>query len=61
MHTQPQRLGAQTTQAAHAYDATAALIEAYRRAASPKGGPEIKAALQDVRFKGKAGPVAFDT
>ncbi|KAI8473456.1 MAG: periplasmic binding protein-like I [Monoraphidium minutum] len=46
--------------AAHAYDAAEALLEAYRRAPEPKEGPEIMAQLANVRFQGKAGPVAFD-
>ena len=48
--------------AAYAYDATAALIEAYRRAADPKGGPEVLAELAGVRLaKGKSGiPISFD-
>lgn len=46
--------------ASHAYDAAQALLEAYRRAAEPKGGPQILAELPNVKFMGKAGPVAFD-
>lgn len=47
--------------AAHAYDATAALVEAYRRAAEPKDGPAILAELANVKFaNGMGGPVAFD-
>jgi S-DNA-T family DNA segregation ATPase FtsK/SpoIIIE len=49
-----------TPKAARAYDAAAALLEAYRLAAEPKGGPEILEALARVRFEGKSGPVAFD-
>ena len=48
--------------AAHAYDATAALLEAYRRAPDPKGGAEVLAELAGVRLaKGKSGiPLVFD-
>lgn len=46
--------------AAHAYDATAALLDAYRRADDPKDGPQVAAALANVRFQGKSGPIGFD-
>lgn len=51
---------AYNSKAAAAYDAVIALLDAYRRAAPPKEGPQILAALQDVRFLGKTGPVSFD-
>lgn len=48
--------------ASHAYDAAAALIEAYRRAQDPKSGADVIAELAGVKIaKGKAGvPIAFD-
>ena len=49
-----------SSKAAHAYDAAWALMEAYRRAAEPKDGPQILAELASVKFQGKSGPIAFD-
>lgn len=48
--------------AAHAYDATAALVEAYRRAAGAKDGPAVLAELGGVKFsKAKSGvALSFD-
>jgi branched-chain amino acid transport system substrate-binding protein len=46
--------------AAHAYDAAVALMEAWRRSPQTKEGAAILAELGNVRFQGKAGPVAFD-
>ncbi len=49
-----------SSKAAHAYDAALALMDAYRRAAEPKDGPQLLAELAATRFQGKSGPVAFD-
>lgn len=38
--------------AAHAYDAVAALLRAYKAAAAPKDGPAVKAALGKLDFPG---------
>lgn len=46
--------------AANAYDAAVALMDASRRAQEPKGGPQIRSALFNVKFTGKSGAVAFD-
>uniref|UniRef100_A0A383W2N6 Receptor ligand binding region domain-containing protein n=1 Tax=Tetradesmus obliquus TaxID=3088 RepID=A0A383W2N6_TETOB len=46
--------------AAHAYDAVAALLRAYKAAAAPKDGPAVKAALGKLDFPGVGGRVRFD-
>ncbi|GBF90432.1 hypothetical protein Rsub_03428 [Raphidocelis subcapitata] len=46
--------------AATAYDATIALLDAFRRAAPPRGGPELLEQLKHVKFFGKSGLISFD-
>eukprot|EP00775_Hariotina_reticulata_P003097 gene3097-3376_t len=46
--------------AAHAFDATEALVRAYKAAAAPKDGTEILRQLQKERFDGVSGFVEFD-
>jgi hypothetical protein len=46
--------------AAAAYDATVALLDAYRRAAPPKLGPDVLKELFNVKFQGKSGLISFD-
>lgn len=46
--------------AATAYDAATALMDAFRRAAPPRGGPEVLKQLKDVKFSGKSGLISFD-
>jgi hypothetical protein len=41
-------------QAAHAYDAMMVVLKAYARAAAPKKGPQLLAAMMETNTKGES-------